>query len=500
MYDIPVPAGTPAGSIYGHTVNDIAAGPDGEGGIWVAPMGFGGPPFVRRIDPATGNVTEFDIGQPSDFGMKIAVGPDDALWITNAQSSQLIRLTTAGVVTTFPLSDPDFPEAGITPYGVAAGGDGGVWFTTPEPNKASTPAAVGRLDPTSGQTQLFPLSDPDKLLGYMVADRAGRLWFTTPDGNTIGRIDPSSGQIVEFEIPTPDSKPIGITFADDGSLWFTEANADNIGRYDPASGQFTEYPLGTLGSMPFDIVQGDDGKIYFTEVGTGRIGQLDPDKAPTGDPNASDGESLPPFGQQGRCPAGAFICQQQVNLTGSTFQIGDALTQILPPETLKLTAGISDLGPMTPPVFGPMLEARPLDTEVGGQQAVTQVGLAGPPVLNSLIPLDVTVPIDLYVRPAGSTEGGCVIGPVIQELAQVPDDEGDLGPLLAGDAALSERGTGEPSTRVQTGLFVDDAFEVPEARGCGALTTVINTVLGLPSPSGQNEIRLPFSVLISIGA
>jgi hypothetical protein len=37
---------------------------------------------------------------------------------------------------------------------------------------------------------------------------------------------------------------------------------------------------------------------------------------------------------------------------------------------------------------------------------------------------------------------------------------------------------------------------VPEARGCGALTTVINTLLGLPSPSGENAIRLPFTQLL----
>jgi virginiamycin B lyase len=498
---LPVPAGFDPSSGYGHTVNDVASGPDGR--MWVTPMGFGGEAFVRAVSPATGEIDEVDTGESNGFGMKIATGPDGAMWVTNGFSSNaLVRITTDGDATQFPLVDPAHPEITPTPYGIAAGGDGDVWFTTPDPNSANPPAAIGRFDPVTAETQMFPLDDETELPGYMTTDAAGRLWFTTPAGNSIGRIDPTSGQVLEFKIPTPDSKPIGITFATDGSLWFTEANADNIGRYDPATGLFTEYPLETSGSLPFDIVQAEDGKIYFTETGTGKIGQLDPNKAPAGDPNPSDGLSVPAFAEAGRCPPGGIICQQQVNLRGSTFDIGTALHQDLPPETLKLTAGIAGLGAgsLLPPASGPMLEAKPLDVVVAGTPATTKIGLAGPPVLNALLPLlNVTVPIDLYVSQPGNPAGGCVIGPVVQNLQQVPDDEGDLGGLLAGDSVFSERGTSEPSTRVQPGVFLDDTFSVPEARGCGALTDIINNVLSLPSESGNNETRLPFSILIAFG-
>jgi streptogramin lyase len=500
MFHIPVPEAAAEGDFGGHLINDIAAGPDGA--VWATPDGIGNVNVVRRIDPGSGAVSEFDLGLSPGVGSKIAAGPDGAMWLSS-NPGQLVRVATSGGVTAFPLADPDCPEINPNPYGIAAGGDGGVWFTTPEFLSGGATAAVGRLDPGTGETELFPLSDPDKKPGYMTADRAGRLWFTTPEGNTIGRIDPSSGQIVEFQIPTPDSKPIGITFANDGSLWFTEQNADNIGRYDPASGQFTEYPLETLGSLPFDIVQGPDGKIYFTEMGTGKIGQLDPAKAPTGPPNPSDGKSQPPFGVEGRCELpGLFLCQQQVNTTGSTFQIGDALTQNLPPETLKLTAGISfeDPNGLVPPASGPMLESKPLDVEVGGQAAVTRVGLAGPPVLNSLIPIAVTVPVDLYVSQPGNPEGGCVIGPIVQELASVNDDEGDPGSPLAGDSTMGFFDEPGNVALVGPGTLADDAFEVPAARGCGPLTDVINTLLSLPSPSGENAISLPQAQLLIEGA
>jgi virginiamycin B lyase len=495
---IPVPEGSPAGSFSGHAINDVVAGPDG--GVWVTPSGgglTGGPSVIRRIDPATDAVTEYPLPGTVGSGSKITAGADGALWMSD-QEGELLRITTAGDVSAFPLSDPDFPEIAVHPYGIAAGGDGAVWFTTPDVNSnfgGTVPASVGRLDPSTGETQLFPLQDPVNALGYMAADRAGRLWFTNVSGNSIGRIDPESGQIVEFEIPTPDSKPVGLDFANDGSIWFTEQNADNIGRYDPASGTFTEYPLEHQGSLPFDIVEGPDGKIYFTEMGTGRIGQLDPAKAPTGPPNPTDGSSQPPFGELGRCVPS--LCQQQVNTTGSTFQIGDALTQTLPPETLTLTAGISS-PELLPPATGPMLEAVPLDVEVGGQQAVTRIGLAGPVLLNSLIPLDVTVPIDLYVSQPGNPEGGCVIGPIVQELAQVNDDEGDMGVFLGFDPTMVANDLlgVDNVTVLNTGTFEDTTFEVPEARGCGPLTEVINTLLSLPSASGENATRLPFAQFV----
>jgi virginiamycin B lyase len=494
---IPVPPDAVTGELGGHTINDVATGPDGA--IWATPFGND---WVRRIDPATGSVTEYQVpGMQGGGGSKIAAGTDGALWMTDGGST-IYRVATDGAVTSFPLSDPAFPEIGVTAYGIAASADdGGIWFTTPDANSTAA-TAVGRLDPATGNTQLFPLSDPTNALGYMTTDRAGRLWFANMSGNSIGRIDPDSGQIVEFQVPTANSKPLGIAFADDGSLWFTENAADNIGRYDPASGEFTEYPLEQIGSLPFDIVEGPDGKVYFTEMGTGQIGQLDPNKAPTGAPNPGNQRSQPPFGEEGQCEeATFFLCQQQTSLEGGTFRIGDALTQMLPSEALTLTAGvdIADENILAPPSFGPMLEAKPLDVEVGGQAAVTRIGLAAPPKLNQLAPIDVTVPIDLYVAPVGSTEGGCVIGPVVQNLTQIPDAEGDMGLALFADTAMfgghAKLGPFN-TTGSWTGTLSDTTFEVPEARGCGALTQVINTLLDLPSPSGNNETVLPFSMFI----
>ena len=77
---------------------DITAGPDGN--LWFT-EGCAG--RIGRITTA-GVVTEFPIpGAPgTSMGTGIAVGPDGNLWYTSLSNNQVGRITTAGVVTAFP--------------------------------------------------------------------------------------------------------------------------------------------------------------------------------------------------------------------------------------------------------------------------------------------------------------------------------------------------------------------------------------------------------------
>jgi virginiamycin B lyase len=86
-------------------------------------------------------------------------------------------ITTAGVVTEFPI-----PTAGSFPSGITAGPDGNLWFT---------------------ENGVF--------------------------ANKIARIT-TDGHITEFPVPTALSRPFGITTGPDGALWFTEHTGDKIGR------------------------------------------------------------------------------------------------------------------------------------------------------------------------------------------------------------------------------------------------------------------------------
>jgi hypothetical protein len=78
----------------------------------------------------------------------ITTGPDGALWFTE-RAGKIGRITTAGVITEFPV-----PTASSSPNGITAGPDGGLWFTETAGNN------IGRALPVqiSSATQFVPVN------------------------------------------------------------------------------------------------------------------------------------------------------------------------------------------------------------------------------------------------------------------------------------------------------------------------------------------------------
>jgi streptogramin lyase len=88
---------------------------------------------IGRITTA-GVITEY----PLDVTMAprwIAAGPDGALWFTEEYAKAIRRITTAGVIT--PYVTDTMPAS--VPSGITAGPDGALWFTEP------TGRRIGRI-------------------------------------------------------------------------------------------------------------------------------------------------------------------------------------------------------------------------------------------------------------------------------------------------------------------------------------------------------------------
>jgi len=186
----------------------------------------------------------------------IVAGPDGNMWFGGGCSGTLVvfcndhigRITTAGVITNFPL-----PTANAGCAGIAAGSDGALWFTENDANK------IGRIT-TSGVVSEYPIPTVNSGPGPIVNGPDGALWFTEFGGNKIGRVT-VSGSITEYTIPTASGWPLGIAVGSDGALWFAESNAHKIGRV-TTSGSFTEYTR--PGENLAYIASGPDGALWFT--------------------------------------------------------------------------------------------------------------------------------------------------------------------------------------------------------------------------------------------
>jgi streptogramin lyase len=232
----------------------IASGP--RKSLWVTDtidQDFGENAVVQIATSGKGRNTFYYGGLTSegaDF-MDITAGPDGALWITDSYNGQILRMTTNGTYTGYPLSD-------FGPLGIVSGPDKALWFTA---QGGGSRSEIGRLTTDFKLTQYDVSGDA---YGITVGpDKA--LWFTEETANAMGRIT-TKGKVTEFTKGiSSGADPFSIAAGPDGALWFTEYQGGRIGRITTA-GKVTEYSRGiTHSEYPFGIAAGQDGAMWFTE-------------------------------------------------------------------------------------------------------------------------------------------------------------------------------------------------------------------------------------------
>jgi virginiamycin B lyase len=225
-------------------------------GIWFATLLIG-VAATSRAQQLT--VTQYPVPTPAGV-LRIAPGPDGALWFVEYLGNKIGQITTAGVITEYPV-----PTATAGPAGITTGPDGALWFTELGANK------IGRIT-TAGAITEFPVPTPGSQPGGIIAGPDGALWFTEFVGNKIGRIT-TAGTVTEYLVPTFGTGPSGITAGPDGAIWFTEYAGNHIGRITTA-GVIAEYLIPTPGSVPVAIAPGPDGALWFVEFTGNNIGRI----------------------------------------------------------------------------------------------------------------------------------------------------------------------------------------------------------------------------------
>jgi len=185
--------------------------------------------------------------QGSNFN-DIAAGSDGSLWLTDEYNDQILKLTTYGTFTGFPLQDS-------YPTGIVAGPDKALWFAN-----GSYSDGVGRIT-TKGKITLYPAGPAHDI----AVGSDGALWYAESAANQIGRIT-THGTISGYSKGiTSGSEPYSIAPGPDGALWFTEYAGGRIGRI-TTSGKVTEYSRGiTPSEHPIDLAAGPDNAMWFTE-------------------------------------------------------------------------------------------------------------------------------------------------------------------------------------------------------------------------------------------
>jgi YVTN family beta-propeller protein len=173
--------------------------PDGPGAVaawgnsvWVAPSTG----LLTRFNALTGHVTaQLD---PNAGPSGIAITPDGAIWLTDSEADEVVRVDPTGLLTQIPV--------GNTPTSIAAGA-GAVWVVDSLDDK------VVRIDPSS-RSITDAISVGYSPAGIAVGD--GSVWVANAGDGTVTRIDPANDHI-QKTIHVGGS-PTALTVAD-GRVW-----------------------------------------------------------------------------------------------------------------------------------------------------------------------------------------------------------------------------------------------------------------------------------------
>jgi len=228
---------------------------DKDGIAWYSSFGE---PFLGRLDPKTGKVTEFPLPElKRDFptgSLGLRTDPAGNLWLGMMYQGGIAKFDPK----TEKLQTWSLPAAVnidaaqvnmVSPQ--SSDVDGKVW------TQNNGFAGVHRLDIATGNIETWApfknVPGPHNIYD-VIPDSRNNVYFTDFRQRHIGRIDAKSGEIKLYEIPTPNSAPRRGTMDAQDRLWFGEYRGDRIGMFDTRTGQFREWQVAPRWSAPYDVI------------------------------------------------------------------------------------------------------------------------------------------------------------------------------------------------------------------------------------------------------
>ena len=186
----------------------------GPGGLWFVDSGNN---EIGQI-AAVGKIHEFSIDPNLTLVGGIVAGPDGNLWTPvqdDSGNSLLARMTPAGKVATFSL--PDYPND------LTVGPDGNFWI--------GCDGAIDRMT-TGGVVTSFPIPSGDGAVN-ITGGPDGALWFDTYGSNAMGRVT-TSGSVIEFDPPGLGQYDFvnDLTSGPGNKIWYATDNGA-INSFDP---------------------------------------------------------------------------------------------------------------------------------------------------------------------------------------------------------------------------------------------------------------------------
>ena len=252
---------------------------DNAGIAWYSSFGE---PFLGRLDPKTGKVTEFPLPElKRDFptgSLGLRTDPAGNLWLGMMYQGGIAKFDPkTEKLTTWSLPAAVNIDAAqlnmVSPQHSDV--DGKVW------TQNNGFAGIHRLDLASGAIETIePFRDAPKGEAHniydVIPDSKNNAYFTDFRQRHIGRIDAKTGEVKLYAAPTPASAPRRGTMDANDRLWFAEYRANRVAMFDTRKEEFKEWPMPTAWTAPYDVVLDKNGEAWTGSMSTDRVVRLDP--------------------------------------------------------------------------------------------------------------------------------------------------------------------------------------------------------------------------------
>src|SRR2546423_13221324 len=252
---------------------------DSEGIAWYSSFGEQN---LGRLDPKTGEVTEFpiDVHKPGFPTGLLGLRSDRAgnLWLGNMYQATIVKFDPRTTkFTTWKLPAERNIDAAqvnmVSPQAMHV--DGKVW------TQNNGFAGVHRLDVATGKVETWepfksaPKGEPHNIYD-VIPDSQNNAYFTDFRWRHIGRIDAKTGEVKLFEIPAT-AKVVaprrGMMDAKD-RLWFAQYRGDKIAVLDTRTGEFKDWTISPRWSSPYDVMIDRNEEVWTGSMITEHVTPL----------------------------------------------------------------------------------------------------------------------------------------------------------------------------------------------------------------------------------
>jgi len=268
QYDLPRPEIQP---------HDVIVDPDGM--VWFSHFGD---QFLSRLDPKTGQVTDFPIPVQKPNHPKgtldLEIDDDGYLWIGLMYQTGMARFDRiAGTLRIYPVPKEWQTDATQQSHFSVVGMkvDGKMWV------KNTDGSQVMRLDLETGQYEnLGTFHNPanGRPIGIygIYADQQNNVYILEFPFGGIGKIDARTGKLAFYATPTPNARARRGRVDLENRLWFAEYGGNGVGRFDPVSETITEWKKPLAWEAPYDVLADRNGEAWEVNTFSDRVGRLDP--------------------------------------------------------------------------------------------------------------------------------------------------------------------------------------------------------------------------------